>query len=646
MSGRRAQRLRSGVLPLLAAVLLQLLSGCGGDRAGDLPFGTDDTIDGPDVVVILIDTLRADHLGVYGSQRGLTPNLDAFAAEAHVFDKAVVTSSWTRPSIASMLTSRYPTALGLLGRDDTLHPAVATFPEVLRHFGGYRTLGLIGNGNVGAGFGFGNGFDVYRMPRLRRSYPGGFAIPVAEGITQEALEMVDAEATDRPLLLMTLYVDPHDPYLPHPGLTGPEPPGRFSGARRELLTLDRPGTETGPDDHRRIRFLYAGEVRYVDLWVGELLRGLRQRGRYDESLIVITADHGEGLWDHGMRAHGTDLYEEQIHVPLLVKYPGMTPADARRIDTPVSLVDLAPTILETVGLPLPPSFQGADLTPLARGEDRDPALEQVYSELDLDGRDFESIRQGPLKLIAPRRRGGGKEDRLAARELYDLSRDPAERHDLLADGASPTAVDGTSPTPLDSALERWRLALLAAAVEREEVQVELDAETRRSLRALGYLRDDGADDDSRAAGPQRPDLPSPPPTRSTIRLGEVVEGADQILSGLDPMSHAAPGTPLVEEATVYLLRRGKHERWRVSLTVPASGDDRLPRVVDVGIDLEAPVRTTLTEGGAYQIDGRLREGGTGDAVRLDLRCFLQADGAGLPATATEPCASVREISLW
>lgn len=621
---------------LAALVLILLASGCSENAAPDPPFVTSGPPAAPNVIFVIIDTLRADHLGAYGSDLGLTPNLDAFASESYAFENAVATSSWTRPSIASMLTSRYPTALGVLDRQDTLDPTFATFPVLLRQFGGYTTLGLIGNGNVSQNFGFGAGFDVYRMSRLRRAYPGDFAIPVAEGITREALELVDSRDTRKPFLLLVLYVDPHDPYLPHSDLMGRDPGGRFSGSRQHLQQLAR-ARPAGPEDFDRIRFLYAGEVKYVDRWVGELLRALRQRDLYEDAMVVITADHGEGLWSHGRRGHGDDLYQEQVHVPLMIKYPGMAPDDARRIDAPVSLVDLAPTILRTVGAPVPPSFQGSDLTPLVRGERRGDAFDYVYSELDLEGRAFESIRKGSLKLIVERQKEA--HESTTSRELYDLASDPEERHDLLADDSQVTA--------LDAALERWNLALLATA-HRNEAHADLDAETVRSLRALGYLTGDS----DRASGSRTPprantraqelDLPADP-TASAIRFGEVQEGVHQVLHGLDPAASNAEGVPLAGQAAVYLARRPGYERWEVRLLV-AEGEDRRPRAFDVSVNFRDPVRTILTETGEYRIEGALPEGGREDAVRLDLRCFIEERESIMSTGEGEDCLTVLAIS--
>ena len=151
--------------------------------------------------------------------------------------------------------------------------------------------------------GFAQGFDTFLAPESEGSYPGDFAVPIAETVTRTALALLDERDLSRPFFLFLHYVDPHDPYLPHPGLLDSvEPSGRFDGSRRRLQEMDRTApSDLTEADVERIKFLYAGEVKYADAWIGALLAGLRDRGLHDDTLIVVTADHGEGLWDHAPR---------------------------------------------------------------------------------------------------------------------------------------------------------------------------------------------------------------------------------------------------------------------------------------------------------------------------------------------------------
>jgi arylsulfatase A-like enzyme len=369
--------------------------------------GPDEASGPAGIVLVVVDTLRSDHLGCYGSERGLTPELDALAAESVVFANTVAASSWTRSSMAAMFSSRYPSEIGLLKREDVVSDSVVTLAEVLQE-GGVQTLGISTNMNAGSRFGFAQGFDLFveKLPKV--SYPDDPARVPAQAVTKRAARILDERDPERPFLLYVHYIDPHSPYFEHPGLLDePEPPGRFGGAEWDLAVLDAQKMEEHrPEDLDRIRWLYAGEVKYCDHWLGEL----RARGLWDDVLVMVTSDHGEGLWDHETRGHGTDLYEEQIDVPLIVKFPageGLAPVVT---DAIVGHVDLAPTLVNTLGLPVPDVFRGVDLRAAVRVdlENReDGRFNHGYSELRRGEWDLESIEDGSTKYI--RNRGYDRE---------------------------------------------------------------------------------------------------------------------------------------------------------------------------------------------------------------------------------------------
>ncbi len=477
---------------IAVAFALAAWRGVGPDPSADLPappFGPVGVADPPAwpaprvVLLVIIDTLRADHVGAYGAASGSTPALDRLAGTSFVFDQAAATSSWTRSSIASILTSRYPGSLHVLGRNDAIAADALTVAEAVAARG-WRTAGVFSNGNASPELGFAQGVTDVRTPRLVRGYPGDFQKFTAEGVTAEAIAALRAwhDGGERaPLFLFVHYIDPHGPYLPHPELMPePEPPGRFSGARPDLDRLDRTwASRLIPADLARIKHLYEGEVRYCDRWVGRLLDALGALGVADRTLVMVTADHGEGLWDHGRRGHGVDLYQEQIHVPLIVHYPGMTAADAARVAEPVSLLDLAPTILAASGIERPGAFEGHDLTPLTRGRARPSALGYVYAEMDLDGRSFESMRVGTSKLI---RRRSGWRALLKADELYRLDVDPGERDDL-------SRGDRALVRRLLAATDRWDAAIAARRGNHPTMPLRsLSPELHEQLRGLGYVR--------------------------------------------------------------------------------------------------------------------------------------------------------------
>jgi arylsulfatase A-like enzyme len=432
-------------------------------------------------LLIVIDTLRADHLGAYGSSRNLSPSLDTLANESYLFENAIATSAWTRSSIASMFTSQFPSPLGVLGRKDAIPEEVTTIAEVFQRRG-YSTYGVTTNGNAGASFGFAQGFEAFEYPDIKRSYPGGATKFPAEGVTKMALDWLKTRDATKPFFVFLHYTDPHDPYFPHDGLLpGPEPAGRFDGSRKRLGEMDREFRQSGlpQEDMDRIKYLYAGEVKYCDIWIGKLIAGLKELGLWDDLMIIVTADHGEGLWDHSERAHGRDLYEEMIRVPLLVRYPGPADAGGARIATPVSLVDLAPTLLAGAGAPAPAEFRGRDLWNRARRNAETSEQPGIYAELGLDWMHLESVRVGNHKLIRDRRRAAEDD---GAYQLFDLSADPNEKRNVMQ------AAPDVAPR-LRMSLADWRNALAeqALAAKKGMRLDQLSVADLESMKALGYL---------------------------------------------------------------------------------------------------------------------------------------------------------------
>jgi arylsulfatase A-like enzyme len=394
------------------------------------------------------DTVRADHLGAYGYPRRTSPSFDRHAREWVFFADAKATSSWTLPSLASQFTSRYPLFHGATGAGrlrDQRHP---TLFEALGG-AGFTVLGVTANDFVSSYFGMANGFDVLR-------YTGGEGPEGrqrAEDVNRLALQAL-SEWRGGDLALFAHYMDPHYPYDPPPSHAGLFPdPGGGGGARASAEAL------------------YDGELAYTDSQIDLLLKEMESRGLLRDAVIVYTADHGEEFLDHGGWRHSRTLYQEMLHVPLALRLPGV---GGRRITETVSLVDLAPTLLEALGVPAPASFQGRSLLPLVRGE-RLPARE-VFAETERNLKEAHrlAVQLGSVKYILLSR--SGRPDQRLAEELYDLAADPAERRSDLT-------------RPEAEHLRRIATAfLLRGREERPPGSVDLPPEVKDRLRALGYLR--------------------------------------------------------------------------------------------------------------------------------------------------------------
>jgi arylsulfatase A-like enzyme len=422
----------------------------------------------PDVIVYLVDTLRADHLGCYGYPRATSPRIDAFAAESVLFENAVAQAGWTRPAVTSLLTGLDPHQHGVQGRLDGLAESFDTLPEILRREG-YQTGAFVSSAVITEKFGFGQGFDTFRQRVKETIEPER---PTSEWVNEEALRWLEQRDPDRPFFLFLHTLDPHMPYQPPEPFRrrlAPDADPRAGSLERVVAVRDglRPTTAR---DREEIPALYDAEIAGNDAAFGRLVEKLRARGLYDPLLLVFVSDHGEELFDHGGWEHGATLYQELVHVPLLLKLPRGA-GSGRRIGERVRQIDVLPTILDVLGGEAPPGIQGRSLLPLLHAPSRRPPA--AFSSLDLDGRRIESIVLGHRKLIHTL----AHDRRPLGLELYDLASDPGERRNLAA--ADPDAVRGLT----------WLLERRARGGGPPEAsRVTLDPELEKQLRALGYLR--------------------------------------------------------------------------------------------------------------------------------------------------------------
>ena len=431
---------------------------------------------GAPIVLVIIDTLRADALGVYGNERPTSTALDAWAKRGAVFDHAFATAPWTLPSIASILTGRYPSGHGsgrakvalASGRSRrafvALDPAVPRLAAILSERG-YETAAMVTNSFLRPGFGMAVGFDLYDQTRNR--FIGERR---ADVMVDRALAWIDGRPQGSPWFLLLHVLDPHQPYDPPAGQRG-----RFtSGYQGELESPIGPESqlvrrvkrrEIDLDDADRafVRGVYDEEVAFVAAQIARFLDGLAARGVVERGLVMVTADHGEEFFDHGALEHGHTMYQELLRVPLLMWGHGVR---AGRHSEPVSLVDLMPTVLDAASIPLPEGVDGRSLWPLLSAG-ADLAKRPLIAENSLYGNQRRAIVEWPYKLIVDVEEPGAS--------LYDLQRDPAEREDLAA--SRPEVAER-----LAAALAR------RPSASGDGQPVELDAETKKELRALGYLR--------------------------------------------------------------------------------------------------------------------------------------------------------------
>jgi arylsulfatase A-like enzyme/Flp pilus assembly protein TadD len=423
----------------------------------------------PNIILITLDTTRADRMGFLGSKRGLTPNLDAMARQGVAFTRAYSHVPITTASHTTILTGTYPQFNRVNDFGIPLSPRLPYLPDLL-HAQGYHTGAFVGSLILdpldGTAPGFDRGFEVYDAGfHLRRHGMDRYKSVErrADDVVNHALAWL-SQLPNGPFFLWVHLYDAHDPYDPPPPFKA-----RFASQP------------------------YDGEIAYADFAVGKLLDEIRKHGLYDETLIAVMADHGESLGAHGENTHGIFLYDETLHVPLLFKLPASRAA-GKRIDARVRLVDVAPTILQEAGLPVPKEMQGESLSammmttkPAADSHAAGAAEEErsAYAETDYPHRAFgwsslRALRSGKYLYV-----------RAPQRELYSQVIDPEARHNVAA-GAK--AVADTLASQLDAFRSRTSQTLVELA--------KPDAEQTQKLQALGYVASNAAEshDDEKLTG--------------------------------------------------------------------------------------------------------------------------------------------------
>jgi arylsulfatase A-like enzyme len=494
------------VISQLGSLLLSAESGStASSSAADAASNSNRSL--PNVILIVVDTLRADRLSCYGYQRPTSPTLDALAREGAVFESAYAAAPWTRPSIASLMTGLHPSSHDVQTQWGKLPESLPTLAEHLDQQG-YHTAGFTVNAQITPMFGFSRGFDHFwsrsGFSLLRTSGLGGWAhflrkqiitsflLPWIQKVNSKAISLqgTDARALNRqvdawlaqrppaqPLFLYLHYLDPHMPYAPLEDLLNEAKPDSTALHSRWDIPVERLPYPLGSFDApeadllQGLQDLYDAEIRYCDQALKHLFEQLQSEGLWQSSYVILTSDHGEEFLDHRNWLHGMSLFEELIRVPLLIRGPQIQP---QRVADPVQLVDLFPTIAQWVGAPLEFPVHGRSLVETLQNGTIDQ--DRVIFSERLEQPALQAIRQGNRKLI-----------RLEAPEgeiwmEFDLAADPGEQNDLVKARGQP------SPE-LRRLLEQSRQAAGALLREKAEL-VEPTGEVLDALKALGYIEDE------------------------------------------------------------------------------------------------------------------------------------------------------------
>ena len=426
------------------------------------------------VILITVDTLRADHLGAYGYARNTSPKIDRFAKEGTLFRYAFSHSPQTNPSLSSLMTSHYPYETKVLHNEHMLPPGAVTMAEILKAKG-YRTGAVVSNPSLRRGSGFEQGLDEYddHLEDMVRGRKG--VERIAPKTTLAAIKWLEGNYKKK-FFLWVHYMDPHGPYTPPSPYNTMFVERPAGGTKRLPFTQGRSGIGRIPHyqrlgDRQDPEFYisqYDGEIRFFDESFGRLIEKIQELGLLNNSLIIFTADHGEGMGDHDYYfAHHEFLYNGLIHVPLIVRLPGQS-SEAKEVLYPVGHIDLLPTVLDAVSITPSQPFKGRNLW--TQGKERD-----IFSETHGMARRYALIRNG-MKLIQSKK----------GYELYNLHKDFAETVNLMNDKMSSTV--SAEIADLKKELEAVRQHDSLALGNPIPLSGDTQTQTRRRLRALGYVQ--------------------------------------------------------------------------------------------------------------------------------------------------------------
>lgn len=421
------------------------------------------------VIILMVDTLRADHLGFHGYERATSPNLDRFAARAAAFRENYSQSSRTGPSVASLFTGLHVRSHGVINPLEqwdgkgVLDASHLTLAEILSG-AGYTCRAIVANPNVYEQFGFGQGFDQYRHVDL---------FTAAADINNLSSRWID-ELTEgeNPFFLYLHYMEPHSPYTAPPPSNGlfvdRSYSGPITGEHRQIDGILAGAITVNDRDRAHLTALYDQEIASWDLSFGRFMRFLESRGVLDNTIVVVVADHGEEFFDHGAVLHGYTLYNEQLHVPLVIAAPGRS--SGRTIDTVTRNIDLLPTVLDLVELGLPDGIQGESLLPLidgAAGEDRFVFSQtQIRAVKTVSCSSFQAKGWKLIETLVPPG---------ASPQLFNVADDRGEQNNLFESMATRVKE-----------IRGLRAEYLRSLPEGPSRTVTLDEDAKEWMRKMGY----------------------------------------------------------------------------------------------------------------------------------------------------------------
>ena len=412
----------------------------------------------PNVLLIVVDTLRADHLGYAGYAGDPTPNIDALARRSIDFERAYAPAAWTRPSIASILTGLDPLSHGANRIDNALRPQIETLAETFST-AGYATGGVVSNVHLLESVGFRQGFEHWNEEHAR-----DHLYVSSEQVTDAAIAILDDLKNEpEPWFLFVHYFDPHYAYIDHGDYDDAPTATALVTGEESMRSLKEKAPRMTPRDLAVLIGRYDEEIRLTDAGIGRLLERLEESGAANSTVTLFTSDHGEEFGERDAIGHST-LYDEVIRVPLLLSVPGGL--EARQIDDPVSLVSVAPTLLELADISFDPArFDAGSLAPWTEADPPPMDTAPIFSEIFKK----HSVTQGRFKLM--------RDEETGEVALYDLDRDPRETRDLS--GTKPRAYERLTRL----LLERRKTRRAPAAT------YETDPAMREQLRELGYTDD-------------------------------------------------------------------------------------------------------------------------------------------------------------